>query len=81
MKSTSRPPPETLKEIKNDVDLCLDNPLVPPKLSLPNEKYSLWVEKPIGNYEPYNLEKKKKQRAELDVNRVIKKKWKPEPTT
>ena len=32
MKSTKRPPPETLEELKNDIDLGLDFGLTPPDL-------------------------------------------------
>jgi hypothetical protein len=54
MKSTSKPPPTTFEELKNDIDLGPDFGLAAPKLSLPGEAYPLYVEKPILNYEPWN---------------------------
>lgn len=83
MKSTSRPPPTTFDEIKNDLDLGMDNMLQPPKISLPTQVYPLVVKKAIGPYEPLNDggNKSKEKRAFADENRIIKKKWKTEPTT
>ena len=54
MKSTSRPPPQTFEEIKGDIDLGMDFGLEPPQLTLPDQVDALYVEKPIGNYEPTN---------------------------
>ena len=83
MKSTNRPPPQTLEDFKNDVDLGLDGGLIesePPLLAIPNQVDSLYVEKPIGDYEPYANFKQRK-RFGGDETRIIKKKFKAEPTT
>lgn len=81
MKTTSRPPPTTFEEMKNDVDLGLDIDMEPPHLSLPTQVDPLYVEKPIGAYEPMNQDKRLRQRVAADGNKTIKKKWKSEPTT
>lgn len=87
MKSTGKHPPQTLEEYKNDVDLGLAGGLAdidPPNLPIPNQIDSLYVEKPIGNYEPYpHFKARKRLGAEsgLQENKIIKKKWKPDPTS
>jgi hypothetical protein len=83
MKATNRPPPQTLEDFKNDIDLGLDGGLIemdPPHLPIPNQVDSLYVEKPIGDYEPYPNQKARKRFAEAE-NRIIKKKFKAEPST
>lgn len=51
MRATNRPPPETLEEIEKDPDMGFEYTLPEPKLdlSIPDQ---LYVEKPIGKYEP-----------------------------
>lgn len=60
MKSTSRPPPTTLEEIKNDIDLQMDFDMEPPMLAVPDYVDPLYVEKPLGKYEPSEAALKKK---------------------
>lgn len=84
MKSTNRPPPQTLEDHKNDIDLGLEGGLVdmdPPHLAIPSQVDSLYVEKPIGDYEPYPNFKSRKRFGDGAENRLIKKKYKAEPTT
>jgi hypothetical protein len=84
MKSTNRPPPQSLEDYKNDIDLGLDGGLAdmdPPHLPIPNQVDSLYVEKPIGDYEPYPHFKQRKRFGGDSENKIIKKKYKPEPTT
>ncbi len=86
MKSTNKPPPQTLEEFKNDIDLDLAGGLAdldPPNLPIPTQVDSLYVEKPIGEYEPYpHFKARKRFGAEGDQGpRIIKKKFKAEPTT
>ena len=65
MKSTNRAPPQTLEEFKNDVDLGLEGGMIdmePPSLKLSGATIdSLYVEKPIGDYEPYANFKSRKR--------------------
>ena len=53
----------------------------PPPLPIPNQVDSLYVEKPIGEYEPYPHFKARKRFGGDQEYRIIKKKFKPEPTT
>ena len=62
----------------------------PPHMPIPNQVDSLYVEKPIGDYEPDPHFKARKRfnasastAGEMLVveNRIIKKKFKPEPTS
>lgn len=82
-KATNRLPPETLEEIEKDPDLGMDagGPQTP-KLQLPSQVDLLYVEKPIGKYEPSqsNLTRLRNRR-EADQDRVVKRKWKAEPQT
>ena len=86
MKSTNKPPPQTLEEYKNDIDLDLAGGLAdldPPNLPIPTQIDSLYVEKPIGDYEPYpHFKARKRFGGEGDQGaRIIKKKFKGEPST
>ena len=86
MKSTNKPPPQTLEEYKNDIDLDLAGGLAdldPPNLPIPNQVDSLYVEKPIGEYEPYpHFKARKRFGADGDQGpRIIKKKFKAEPSS
>ena len=86
MKSTNKPPPHTFEEFKNDIDLDLAGGLAdldPPNLAIPTHIDSLYVEKPIGQYEPYpHFKARKRLGGEGDQGaRIIKKKFKAEPTT
>ena len=52
VKATSRLPPETLEEIEKDPDLGFEYSMPEPKMELPSQVDPLYVEKPIGKYEP-----------------------------
>ena len=83
LKTTNRLPPETLEEIEKDPDLGMDCYGPPtPRLELPDHVDQLFVEKPIGKYEPSqsNLTRLRNRR-EADRDRVVKRKWKAEPQT
>ena len=82
MKATARPPPQTFEEIKADVDLGMDWGLEPPALPVPSATDPLFVEKPIGKYEPASTVKRAAEKTGVDGGeRLVKKKWKAEPTT
>lgn len=51
-----------------------------PKLQVPDQVDQLYVEKPIGKYEPSqsNLTRLR-HRREADQDRIVKRKWKAEP--
>jgi beta-galactosidase beta subunit len=48
---------------------------------MPTDAFPLYVEKPIGKYEPMQADLDKRQKIEFNDNRLIRKKGKPEPTT
>jgi hypothetical protein len=90
--ASGRQPPKTLEEYKNDLDLGLGSmiDMDPPHMPIPNQVDTLYVEKPIGDYEPYPQFKARKRfnanastPGEMLVveNRIIKKKFKAEPST
>ena len=83
MKSTNKPPPLTKDEIENDPDMGLGSFDIPePMLGLPDAKDPLYVEKPIFKYEPMQSNQMRKNlRDDHNENKIIKKKFKPEPTT
>ena len=78
LKTTGRLPPETWEDIEKDPDLGMDMAYPEPMLGLPSEVDQLYVEKPIDKYEPsrFNLSR---LRAAADQDRIIKRKWKPQP--
>jgi hypothetical protein len=90
---TGRHPPKTLEDHKNDLDLGLVGGLAdldPPLLPIPTQVDSLYVEKPIGDYEPYpHFKARKRFNASASTaegmlvveNRIIKKKFKQEPAS
>jgi len=82
IKETSRAPPATLEEIEKDPDLGMDYKVKDPKFELGGDVDPLYVEKPIDKYEPTasNLNKIRQKKSET-VNRIVKKKFKAEPTT
>ena len=69
-------PPETIEDIPKDPDLGMDIDYPEVPLELPTEVDPLYVEKPIDKYEPFRL-----QRGPPDPDRIIKRKWKPQPET
>lgn len=83
LRATNRLPPETLEEIEKDPDLGMDSRGPPtPKLSLPDQVDPLFVEKPIGKYEPSPSGLTRlRHRREADQDRLVKRKWKAEPQT
>lgn len=66
MKSTGQRPQYTFQEIfdKKDVDLGMDNSIEPPKIGLPMATEPLYVEKPIGKYEPM-------KQSNRHMNRIV----------
>jgi hypothetical protein len=52
MKETKRAPPRTKEEIERDPDLGMDAPDLDLKFQFNREVDPLYVEKPIGRYEP-----------------------------
>ena len=74
--------PQTVEEIEADPDIGLDDfNLAKNEPKLPNEHYPLYVEKPIGSYEPMQADLIKRQKIEFNENKLIRKKGKPNPTT
>ena len=82
IKETQRAPPRTLEEVKEDIDLGMSAPVAEPKFEFVQEVDPLYVEKPIGRYEPTasNLDRMRARKQQAD-NRIVKKKFKAEPTT
>jgi len=82
LRATNRLPPETLEEIEKDPDLGMGGNMPSPRLQVPALVDPLYVEKPIGKYEPSqsNLARLR-HRREADQDRVVKRKWKAEPQT
>lgn len=82
LRATNRLPPETLEEIAKDPDLGMAGYGQSQRLQVPAEVDPLYVEKPIGKYEPSqsNLTRLR-HRREADQDRVVKRKWKAEPQT
>ena len=52
IKETQKAPPMTLEEIKEDLDLGMDTVIAEPRFEFVQEVDPLYVEKPIGKYEP-----------------------------
>ena len=52
VKETARAPPMTLEEIEKDPDLGFSNKIAEPSFEFIEEADPLYVEKPIGKYEP-----------------------------
>ena len=82
MKATNKLPPETLEEIEKDPDLGMIGGSLTPRLLVPEQVDQLYVEKPIGKYEPSqsNLTRLR-NRNQVDQDRIVKRKWKAEPQT
>jgi len=80
LRATNRLPPETLEEIGTDPDLGMGGGPPSPRLQVPSQVDPLYVEKPIGKYEPSqsNLARLRNRR-EADQDRVVRRKWKAEP--
>ena len=72
----------TLEEIKDDLDLGMELQMAEPKFEFVQDVDPLYVEKPIGKYEPTatNLDRMRARKQQAD-NRIVKKKFKAEPTT
>ena len=52
IKETQKAPPMSLEEIKDDLNLGMDAPTAEPRFEFVQEVDPLYVEKPIGQYEP-----------------------------
>ncbi len=81
MKITNKAPPMDLEEFKSDPDLGMKFGLEEPKIKLPTDVEPLYVEKPIGQYEPVHKQGTNIQTRRDEEVRIIRKKWKSEPTT
>jgi hypothetical protein len=75
-------PPKTFEDIEKDPDLGMDMLEHEPKFDIVKDVDALYVEKPVGKYEPSaaNLNRIRARKAE-QVGRIVKKKFKSEPTT
>jgi tRNA(Ile2) C34 agmatinyltransferase TiaS len=80
VKETQRAPPMTLEEIEKDPDLGFDTRVAEPSFEFVQEVEPLFVEKPVGKYEPSaaNLDRMRAKKQSTD-NRLVKKKFKAEP--
>ena len=67
-KSSHKPPSFTFDDIYDmkDLDRGMRNNLEPPKLNLPSYTDQLYVEKPIGKYEPMHDTMSKRNKNESD---------------
>ena len=87
MKSTGSRPTynfyDTVNKKDYDIGMGMESGLEPPKLALPPDNDPLYVEKPIGKYEPQqqNVNRNRKDKGGADENRIIRKKWKAEANT
>ena len=52
IKETQKGPPMTLEEIKADLDLGMGSDIAEPKFEFVQTVDPLYVEKPLGKYEP-----------------------------
>jgi len=77
---SGREPPKTLEELEKDPDLGMDFDDYEPKFDLVKDVDHLYVEKPVGKYEP-STASLARIRAKKDLTRIVKKKYKPEPQT
>lgn len=67
--------------MEKDPDLGFDDRYPSPKMELPPATDPLYVEKPIGKYEPTHTNLMRLRNREADQDRIIKRKWKAEPQT
>jgi hypothetical protein len=81
MKETGKQPPRTLEEIEKDLDLGMDYDIQVPKFDTYQEVDPLYVERPIAQYEPQYNKDKMRAKQELMSDKLVKRKFKPEPTT
>ena len=78
---TGRQPPKTLEEIEKDVDLGMNYKVGVPKFEAYPDIDPLYVERPIAQYEPqYNKDKMRAKQEQMS-DKLVKRKFKPEPTT
>ena len=82
IKQTSRAPPMTFEEFFEDPDMGMDSGVADLKFEDGQDVDPLYVEKPIGKYEPtaQNLDRIRAKKQQND-NRIVKRKFKAEPTT
>jgi hypothetical protein len=75
-------PPRTFEDIEKDPDLGMDALDMEPKFDIVKDVDSLYVEKPVGKYEPSNSNLVRiRARKDQVSGRIVKKKFKAEPTT
>lgn len=81
MAETGKQPPRTLEEIEKDLDLGMHYKVGEPKFDAYQEIDPLYVERPIAQYEPIYNKDKMRAKQELMSDKLVKRKFKPEPTT
>ena len=81
MKETGRAPPKTLEEIEKDLDLDMHYDMKAPTFEPYQAVEPLYVERPIAQYEPVYNKDKMRAKQELMSDKLVKRKFKPEPTT
>ena len=78
---TGRAQPKTLEEIEKDLDLGMDYDIGVPKFPAYQAVEPLYVERPIAQYEPiYNKDKMRAKQEQMS-DKLVKRKFKPEPVT
>jgi len=81
IRETGKKPPQTLEEIEKDLDLGMSYPLKQPRFEPYPQVEPLYVERPIDKYEPMINQDKIRAKKESQADRLLKRKFKPEPVT
>lgn len=81
MKETGKGQPRTLEEIEKDLDLDMHYEITAPKFEPYHGVEPLYVERPIAQYEPVYNKDKMRAKQELMSDKLVKRKFKPEPVT
>ena len=79
-RANGRLPPESLEDMDKDPDMGMASYNIDPRIGLPTEVDPLYVDKPLGKYEPIRSNNIRAQRG-MDQDKIIKRKWKAEPQT
>jgi hypothetical protein len=70
-----------LEEIEKDLDLGMQYDIKAPKFDTYQDVDQLYVERPIAQYEPSYNKDKMRAKQELMSDKLVRRKFKPEPTT